>query len=69
MIQANNYRQSPELPLQKPQYEMHVFGSGYRRRFTIAHELAHVVLHNNFRAKEKNLTAPYVNMLQILQQA
>jgi hypothetical protein len=44
------------LPLEKPQYEMFIFGSGYKRRFTIAHELAHVVLNNQFLAEKERLT-------------
>ena len=54
----SNEQQSNEkmiLGLEKSQYEMRIFGVGYRRRFTIAHELAHVVLHTKFTNEHREL--------------
>jgi len=45
------------LPLQSSLYQMRIFGSGYGRRFTIAHELAHVVLHNRMKEEEEELSS------------
>jgi len=48
--------QKTMLGLGQSQYEMRIFSTGFRKRFTVAHELAHVVLYTRFADEDHKLS-------------